>query len=419
MSEKQVFGALICCTSGGVFKPSSIKLLIDCLAKMGYNQLEICMEDTYGIDGEPYFGYLRGGYSKQEMREVALYGQERGVEIVPAIQTLAHFPHLAKLPAYSDIFDVDDVLMIGDSRVYALIDRMFQTMREFFLTDQINIGFDEAYLVGLGKYLREHGYRDRFDLLMEHLTKVVAIAKEHGFKPHMWSDMFFRLVNRGEYYGKGISIPESVAAKIPEGLSLVYWDYFNEDESLFDSMVTSHEAMGAPIWYAGSAIVHDGFAPLNRKSLRVLEMAFRCLRRHSVHNFLITMWGDDGNECSFFAALPSLYAARRFAQGEFNLKVISEEFGKLFGFSFEDMLVLDLPNETASNPNFKKLQNPCKSLLYNDPFLGWKDYDLAKEGPIDFAGKAKALREAGSSVSAFSYLFETLASLCQTSSIMF
>ncbi|MBR4695883.1 MAG: polysaccharide deacetylase family protein, partial [Selenomonadaceae bacterium] len=64
--------------------------------------------------------------------------QERGVEIVPAIQTLAHFPHLAKLPAYSDIFDVDDVLMIGDPRVYALIDRMFQTMREFFLTDQIN-----------------------------------------------------------------------------------------------------------------------------------------------------------------------------------------------------------------------------------------------------------------------------------------
>lgn len=76
---------------------------------------------------------------------------------------------------------------------------MFRTLRECLRTNIINIGMDEADLLGLGKYLTLHGYRDRFSILMEHLRRVSEMAKKYGFELLMWGDMFFRLAG-GDYF---------------------------------------------------------------------------------------------------------------------------------------------------------------------------------------------------------------------------
>ena len=102
------FGAMICCSSNAVMKVEKVKELIDLLAKMGYNLLEIGIDDLYKIDDEPYFGYLRGGYRKEEIREMDEYAKAQGIELVPSIQTLAHLSNLVKLPHYADIVDVND-----------------------------------------------------------------------------------------------------------------------------------------------------------------------------------------------------------------------------------------------------------------------------------------------------------------------
>ena len=33
-------------------------------------------EDTYEVDGQPYFGYMRGRYSKEEMKEIDDFAAE-------------------------------------------------------------------------------------------------------------------------------------------------------------------------------------------------------------------------------------------------------------------------------------------------------------------------------------------------------
>ena len=59
---------------------------------------------------------------------------------------------------------------------------------------------DEAHGVGLGNYYQLHGPTDRFDLLTRHLNRVVEICRELGFRPIMWSDMFYRLGSRVNDY---------------------------------------------------------------------------------------------------------------------------------------------------------------------------------------------------------------------------
>jgi len=62
----EYFGVMIDCSRNGVMKPKQVMRFIDALAKMGYNMLELYTEDTYEVEGEPYFGYLRGRYTGKE-----------------------------------------------------------------------------------------------------------------------------------------------------------------------------------------------------------------------------------------------------------------------------------------------------------------------------------------------------------------
>ena len=64
--------------------------MVDILSALGYNFIRLYTEDTYEVDGEPYFGYMRGRYSREEIREMDAYAASKGIELIPCIQTLAH-----------------------------------------------------------------------------------------------------------------------------------------------------------------------------------------------------------------------------------------------------------------------------------------------------------------------------------------
>ena len=217
------------CSRNAVMKPEAVKRMIDCLEKMGYNTLELYTEDTYEVEGEPYFGYLRGRYTGAELKDLDKYAKAHGIELIPCIQTLAHFTCPAKLARFGEIIDVNDILLIDEDKTYEFIDKLFVSLAENFTSRNVHIGMDEAHMVGLGKYLDRHGFVDRFELLNRHLSKVAEIAKKYGFKPHMWSDMFFRIHCHGDYYGREIHIPEEVRARVPENVALTYWDYYHTD----------------------------------------------------------------------------------------------------------------------------------------------------------------------------------------------
>lgn len=405
------FGVMLDCSRNAVMKVSEVKRFIDLMVKAGYDTLELYTEDTYAVDGEPYFGYMRGRYSHDELKEIDAYAKKAGVELIPCVQTLAHFNNLVKLNPYWEITDVFDILLVDDERTYELIDHIFATLAECFTSRLVNIGMDEAHLVGLGKYLDKHGFTDRFEVLLRHLSRVVDIAKKYGFTPHMWSDMFFRMANHGEYYGEN-KVPDTVVKKMPKEIELTYWDYYHIDKKGFDDMFEAHLATGKNIWFAGGAWVWNGFAPMNFHTLKTMRPAMRSVREHKIENVFITMWGDNGKECSFYAALPALYAVRKFADGIEDEEEIKKGFKKTFGLDYDDFMLLDLPNVTPKTKDIDYIENPCKSLLYTDCFMNSFEPMIVKEGRIDYTSHCKRLTEAAARAGEYKYVFETLASLC-------
>ncbi len=412
MSTYQYFGVMLDVSRNAVKKVESVKKVIDCLQKMGYNALELYAEDTYEVEGEPYFGYQRGAYTGAELQELDRYAREHGVELIPCIQTLAHFTNLARLPHYRPMIDTADILLIDDERTYALIEKMFASIAKNFTSRQINIGMDEAHMVGLGQYLDEHGYCNRFEILNRHLSKVCEIAQKYGFTPHMWSDMFFRLQAKGDYYAAGVHIDPALAAQVPEAVELAYWDYYHTKIEDYDGMLAAHKEFGRGLWFAGGAWSWQGFAPLNYHSLNTMRPAMECVRKHGIDKVLITMWGDNGGECSFFALLPSLYAIRQYAEGNFDEESIRQGFQKLFGLSYDDFMLLDLPNYRQGNPEQKQADDSCKAFLYTDPFMGVLDDRAEAERTTDYAARADKLFAAESRVREYGYIFRSLGQLC-------
>ena len=413
MQEKQErIGALLCCAASAVMKVERIKELIDELAKMGYDLLELCIDDVYKIPEEPYFGYLRGGYTKEELQDLDNYAKSKGVELVPCIQLLGHLSRLVKLPRFSNIVDTGDILLVGEEETYELIEKMFKTIRACFSTNLVNISMDEVANIGLGKYLKKHGYTDKTTILLQHLNRVVKIADKYGFKPHMWSDMFFKFANGGRYYGEDVKLSQEAIDKVPEGVGLCYWDYGEHaiKEEIFENMFKEHQRFNREIWFAGGAWCWDGFAPLNNWSLYTMEPAMRQARKYGVKNILITLWADQANECSVFSVLPSLYAIKQFYEGNFDMDSISKGFYDLFGVKFEDFMLLDLPNK-VERENFIR-ENPCKSLFYNDCFLGWEDWAYTQVPPIRYAEYSAILKSTSKRMGKYEYLFKNMSLLC-------
>ena len=459
-------GAMIDCSRGAVVSAASLKRFLRVCADMGYDFVGLYLEDTIEVEGEPYFGYQRGRLTRDEIRQADAYAHELGMELRPYIQTLAHLNQITDYTAYREIIDTDDILLAGDERTYELLDHLLSAVSEAFQTRRINIGMDEAHMVGLGKYLDRHGYQDRVSILTAHLDRVMALCRKYDLKPQMWSDMFFRLLCGGEYYDyeqmEQSTKEHDGQIRIPEGLELTYWDYYSLDRERYVKLLALHRQMTPNITFAGGAWRWMGFAPYNRYSIFATEAALSACREQNVNSIVITMWGDDGEECSPFAVLPTLfYAAKKAeklwaeqesdgtdqenARADWKSRGTDQaahvdcgspapgtglsgwidrifsgrekaQFHELTGYQLEDFLLLDETNPQSGAADGKN--NLSKVLLFNDPLLGTFDQILedAPYLPEAFARNGEKLAKAAQSDpedrNPYTILFRTQAALC-------
>ena len=401
-------GYMADCSRNAVARVDTLKKLVRQAALMGYHFIGLYLEDTLAIPEEPYFGYMRGAYTKEEIAEVVRYAELFGVEIRPYVETLAHLNQITRYEHYQKFIDTDDILLAGDERTYAFLDHYLKAVSDAFPSRRVNLGMDEAHMVGLGKYLDAHGYQNRVEIIQKHLERVMEICRKYGLQPQMWSDMFFRLAFGGEYYVKDKPMADNV--KIPEGLELVYWDYYSADEEHYDDMLRQHRKMTDKVSFAGGVWKWIGFAPHNRYSVVIGKAALSSCRRNGITSVVMTGWGDNGGEASQFSILPGLFEDARLV---FEDDLPEAAFYALTGIREEDYMKLDLSNPLPERED--RVNNAGKFLLYNDVLLGVFN-PLAKQLTEGYyADAAKQLEQAvrDSSGSSLCYVLKTQASLCR------
>ncbi len=403
-------GIMVDCSRNAVKSVNHVKEIIRNMALMGYNQLQLYTEDTYEVENEPYFGYMRGRYTVAEMKEIDAYAASFGIELVPCIQTLAHLNQIFRWKEYYKVHDADDILLIDEPRTYELIENMFKTLSKAISSKKIHIGMDEAHMVGRGKYADKHGIADKYDILLRHLNKVVELAKKYGYEPMMWSDMFFRIAFDGEYFvTDGRKVPQEAIDLVPEGLSLVYWDYYGTDKRQYEVMIDRHTEFNRETVFAGGSWMWTGFTPCNSASLYATSLAMDACEEKGVKRLFTTLWGDDSAEAADSSVLPVLcYTAER-AYGNREWK---KSFFALTNIEADDFLYIDCANAVDEYPQ-ANTNNPSKYMLFNDCIGGLYDGLVRLGSSSVYENYIKKLKTVEKIAGKYEYLFTTQRTLCE------
>ena len=303
----KTLGVMLDVSRGGVMKPASVKKYLNYMAAHGMNMLMLYTEDTYEVEGYPFFGYQRGRYTLEELRDIDDYAYALGIEVIPCIQTFGHMEQFLRYPSSSAVKDSASVLLAGEEKTYDLIRACVATMRKAFRSNRIHIGCDETRGLGLGEYLNRNGYQDRFQIFNAHLSRVTDICREFGYQPMLWSDMYFTLSNAHgkEDYAIDLTVPQYAIDAMPD-CDMVFWDYYHTNHDFYKINIEKHKTFNRPVLFAGGIWTFDGMVPYHTHTHNTMKPAMEECLRGGVDEVIITSWSNDGTETSHMQGLPML-----------------------------------------------------------------------------------------------------------------
>lgn len=409
MKTEKELNVILDVSANNVPTVDTLKNFIDTVAKFGYSAIYLNFADLFVMEGEPYFGYQRGRYTKEEINELDSFCKSVGVELRPMIQTLSQMYFVWKYSVYGNIMETKSVLLADEPKTYDFIEKMFATMREYISSNKIHIGMDDSYYVGRNRHLDLHGYEELSNVYLRHLNVVVEIAEKYGYECEFWSEPLTE-----DYFKKELStetkeyVRENISTKLPEKASLCARNYFETDESKISELIDKNLKLGDKVSYTSVVLKAYGFSPDNAYSMRMIESGINACKKAGVGKFNVLCPSFMGGEQSVFCALPTLYfASERFFGREHDKK----EFNDVIGVDFDTFMLLDLPNKPHQNVEYKEFNTKSFFYFYNDPLLGLLDKLLSENTGKSYGRVAKVLKEADGGK--YGYIFETASALCK------
>jgi len=376
-------GVMLDCCRNAVPKVSCLKEWLRRLALMGYNQAMLYTKDTYALPDEPGFGYLRGSYTADELREVDAYAAGLGIEMVGCIQTLGHLEPVLRWGKYKAIRDTHAELLTTEEKSYALIKKMLDFFGSVYKSRRIHLGMDETYGLGRGRFMDINGYRRPFDIYVDHLNRVAGECERQGLKPMIWSDMFFRMASaRADSYPGDAVTPKDVIEKIPPQVDLVYWDYYHTDATHYRDWINRHRALGHDPIMASAVWTWPVFWYNHDRTVATAGPCVEACAAEGLDEIFFTLWGDDGGYCDWSSAQAGLcYMAEKVfnPQAEPDESLLAKKFAALCDGDYGAHLVAsELTRMTGPDPV------SAESLLWDDPLLGIYRKDCETRHGADF-----------------------------------
>ena len=365
-------GTMLDVSRNSVLTVDAVKQFIRKLALLGQNTLMLYTEDTYEIRERPYFGYMRGRYTEEELRELDAYADALGIEMIPCIQVLGHLETALRWGVTEPYRDTERVLQVGAEETYAFIEDMLKAVSRCFRSRRIHIGMDETHDLGRGASIDRYGYRPSSEMYFEHLTRVVGLCQKYGLSPMMWSDMFFRIYDKEKKHFVLYDIHRGMAEEylhlIPEGVQQVFWDYYHPEYEFYKGNIENHRPLGKDTVFAGGVWLWSGHSPLFSRSLCNTVPALEACRDSGIREILATVW-HNGAEAALPLALAGIawYADFDY-RGKYSEDGVRESFRAACLESYDELMLAELPEYPHGG------RGPLsRALLYNDPLLGLAD----------------------------------------------
>lgn len=301
---------------GGVPKVETFKRILKWLFLLKYNYFAIYFEDLFPWERHPNIGVHRGRLSKQEYAEIVNYGKMLGIEVFPSLELAGHMEHILSLSEYRVFSEWHDpregCLDVGSDEARQFAYELLSEAVEASPSKHIHIGGDETWAMGRGKSLDRTGSFEGPRLYEEHHMEMINIVRKEGKTPIIWGDMLTGMYLREEEKAKWLRVIES---PVWEGVVIANWDYNPGDKEYFKNKINM---LGSRKM---QQIVCPGFSNWNRYypnfkiALENMKNFLAAAREEKLRGFMVTAWGDDGEECLFSFLDPLILACMEYAEG--------------------------------------------------------------------------------------------------------
>jgi hexosaminidase len=180
-------------------------------------------------------------------------------------------------------------------------------------SNYIHVGGDETWALGRGRSLDA---TERFEgpkLYLEFYREVVDRVRRRGKIPVLWGDMISGMYLREREASIWRELMESDLWK---SVIVANWDYRSESKEYFKRKIRLFSERGLKQFVCPGLANWNRYYPDFDIALTNLRNFLDAAREEGVDGFMITAWGDDGEECLFSFIEPLILAAIEYGEGE-------------------------------------------------------------------------------------------------------
>jgi hypothetical protein len=294
-----VRGLSVDVSRGRVPKLEALFELVDGLASLKINQLQLYIEHTFSFASYPMIGRGASALRPAQIRALDAYARARHIELVPCFAALGHLSKILGLPPYRRYaedwglgryevpasrlkfphnYEPGWTLAPGQPDGLRFLDELFGDFLPCFSSRRFNVCCDEPFDLGLGRSRKAVQAKGMEAVFAGHVRALSRLAARHGKREILvWSDM--------------LRHHPGTTALLPQNAVVLDWQY--GEDSDFGSL--AQFTRERETWACPSTNSWGSFFPRLPMALANLQGEAEAAARLGARGFLNTLWGDGGH----------------------------------------------------------------------------------------------------------------------------
>ena len=288
-------------------KVETIKMMLDFLSSLKYNEFQLYMEgDCFKYAAYPKENADFDCLTPEDILDLDAYCRARYIDLVPNQNSFGHMytwlrkPDFHHLGLFGEPDEVPSTLNPLLPESFDFMRNLYASLLPYFSSEWVNIGLDEAY--GLGRYQIEEYCRQkgRDVVFMEWLNKLSDhIRDTYGKKVMFWSDMIY-------------NYPESYHM-VPKDAIALEWGYELIQSQRMTAHCIDYRNAGVRYYVCPSTNTHTSFTGRMDVTTFNIRTCAELAAEYGAEGILLTEWGGGGHPQSWIWSMNPIALCGQYA----------------------------------------------------------------------------------------------------------
>lgn len=280
-------GYMLDISRGKVPKLSYLKKLVNLLADLKYNQLQLYVDSfVFEYKNFMHYGENSDRLTAKDIMDLDLYCKKHFIQLVPNQNSFGHMAawtsqkELSHLAITKENGAPSAVLNPLLQETVELVDKIYDGYLDLFSSPYVHIGCDETVELGTGETKEACERYGRGKVFVDHLNKICELVrKKYNKTPMFWDDILFRH-------------PESIKEIAKDGI-FMQWGY--EAEFPFERNCRLLDEKGFRYYVCPGTSMWGSLAGRMNNMVANVSKAAEIGNLYHAEGFLLTEWGDGGH----------------------------------------------------------------------------------------------------------------------------